>query len=346
MAKILVVDDEVDFESLVRQKFRKKIRKKEYEFLFAHNGEEALEQIKDHTDIDMVLSDINMPVMDGLTLLSKIKEQQILLKSVIVSAYGDMENIRVAMNRGAFDFVTKPVDFTDLEQTMDRTIKHVKELKETMRAVKENNIMKLYVDDVVLNHMGGQEFESSLTASEIIDATVVFIDICGFTSLSETTGPSELVNLLNTYFDIMVQEIIAQSGYVDKFIGDAIMAVFRDEDHLGRALKACIATRDKIKSLPDEMEGLVFKPEVSIGINSGDMIFGNIGSKSLKRLDFTVLGNVVNTSQRLQSLAAPSQILISEETYNKIDGQVKCKSIGAKTLKNKAEQIIVYEVLS
>lgn len=102
MAKILVVDDEPDLEALIKQKFRQRIRQNKYEFVFACNGVEALEMIMLNTDIDLVLSDINMPEMDGLTLLSKIGEQNGLLKSVIVSAYGDMENIRIAMNRGGF----------------------------------------------------------------------------------------------------------------------------------------------------------------------------------------------------------------------------------------------------
>jgi CheY-like chemotaxis protein len=100
MAKILVVDDEADLETLIKQKFRQKIREKDYEFLFAMNGVKALEQLEQHHDVDMVLSDINMPEMDGLTLLSKISDQHGLLKAVIVSAYGDMDNIRMAMNRG------------------------------------------------------------------------------------------------------------------------------------------------------------------------------------------------------------------------------------------------------
>lgn len=120
MAKILVVDDEADLETLIRQKFRQKIRENQYEFVFAMNGVMALEQLEQHQDVDVVLSDINMPEMDGLTLLSKLNEQNTLLKSVIVSAYGDMENIRTAMNRGAFDFITKPVNFEDLETTMQK----------------------------------------------------------------------------------------------------------------------------------------------------------------------------------------------------------------------------------
>jgi YesN/AraC family two-component response regulator len=120
MAKILVVDDEADLEVLIKQKFRQKIRDHHYEFVFAINGNAALERLSENHDIELVLSDINMPEMDGLTLLTKLNEQNNLLKTVIVSAYGDMDNIRTAMNRGAFDFITKPINFEDLEKTMEK----------------------------------------------------------------------------------------------------------------------------------------------------------------------------------------------------------------------------------
>jgi DNA-binding NtrC family response regulator len=121
--KILVVDDEPDLELLIRQKFRKQIREDEFHFEFAQNGVQALDKLEEHRDITVVLSDINMPEMDGLTLLQRINERNNpMLKSVIISAYGDMENIRTAMNRGAFDFLTKPIDFTDLELTVRRTM--------------------------------------------------------------------------------------------------------------------------------------------------------------------------------------------------------------------------------
>ncbi|MBI5100611.1 MAG: SpoIIE family protein phosphatase [Nitrospirae bacterium] len=131
--KILVVDDEPDLEELILQKFRRKIRSNEFEFLFARNGLEALAKLQGN-DVDMVLTDINMPEMDGLTLLEELLKLPTLTKAVVVSAYGDMNNIRTAMNRGAFDFVTKPIDFRDLELTIDKTLSELKALKDGRRA--------------------------------------------------------------------------------------------------------------------------------------------------------------------------------------------------------------------
>ena len=133
--KILVVDDEPDLELLIRQRFRKRIRDEELRFEFAQSGVQALQKLDEHPDITVVLSDINMPEMDGLTLLEKIGERNNpCIKSVIVSAYGDMDNIRTAMNRGAFDFLTKPIDFTDLEVTVERTLRQLEVIKRALQA--------------------------------------------------------------------------------------------------------------------------------------------------------------------------------------------------------------------
>jgi sigma-B regulation protein RsbU (phosphoserine phosphatase) len=128
----MVVDDEPDLEHLVRQKFRREIRSNEYQFVFAQNGAQALDELQSNGEFDLVLTDINMPEMDGLTLLNKIGELDALLKSVIVSAYGDMENIRTAMNRGAFDFITKPIDLQDLETTINKSLREVRTLKDAL----------------------------------------------------------------------------------------------------------------------------------------------------------------------------------------------------------------------
>jgi len=346
MTKILVADDEADLEMLIKQKFRRQIREHEYEFIFASNGNEAIKKLQQHDDVDIVLSDINMPEMDGLTLLTQLNEISPLIKAVIVSAYGDMDNIRTAMNRGAFDFLCKPVNFEDLDLTVKKTILHVAQLRKTLEAIKENNILKMYVDETVLNFMNRREYESSLMLNETVEATAVFIDICSFTTISENEPADTVVKLLNKYFDVMVKEIIAQNGYVDKFIGDAVMAVFRGDFHLDRAIDACLAVRTVIEKLPAlKDDGISFFPKVSIGINSGEMISGNIGSGNLRRLDYTVVGDAVNIAQRLQSVAKDGQILISESSYEKVKESFSCRKIGDMELKHKKNPMTVYEVL-
>ncbi|MCB0533820.1 MAG: response regulator [Lewinellaceae bacterium] len=344
--KILVVDDEDDIEQLIRQKFRRQIRNDEIEFVFAQNGVDALAKLHEYPDIDLVFTDINMPEMDGLTLLSKITKESPLLKTVIISAYGDMPNIRTAMNQGAFDFICKPFDFEDFENTLDKAVRSVQQIKSTLEAVRENNILKMYVDDSVLRFMGSKEYESSLLATETIEASILFVDIVGFTALSEREAPDAVIQLLNRYFDSMVQAIIAEGGYVDKFMGDAVLAVFRGEGHLARAIRAALAVNQRTQQIENPMSSVQSElPKVSIGVNTGEVISGNIGSATLKRFDFTVIGDVVNTAQRLQSTAQPGQILITQETYEKTGDQFKCREIGEVTLKNKSNKVRVFEVL-
>ncbi|MEG5039614.1 MULTISPECIES: ATP-binding protein [unclassified Microcoleus] len=131
--KIMFVDDEPDLESLLSQRFRKKIRAEKWQLFFAHNGVQALEKLKEYPDVDIVVTDLNMPEMDGLTLLSKLNQINRPFKTIVISAYGDLKNIRNAMNFGAFDFLTKPIDFQDLEITLNKTLREVQQLKENLR---------------------------------------------------------------------------------------------------------------------------------------------------------------------------------------------------------------------
>jgi len=142
MPKILVVDDEKSHEDLMTQRFTQKDFLRNHEFIFALDGIKALQLINEHPDIEIALLDINMPEMDGLTLLEKIRDSKPLLRVIMLSAYSDMNNIRAAMNLGAYDFVTKPIDMKDLELTIKRTMEEVKQLKETLRIQNERHILK------------------------------------------------------------------------------------------------------------------------------------------------------------------------------------------------------------
>ncbi len=140
--KILVVDDEPQLERLILQRFRKKIKNQEYDFSFASDGLEALEKVTGEEKFDIVLSDINMPKMDGLEFIAQLQKIRLLLKTIMVSAYGDLKNIRTAMNRGAYDFVTKPIDFEDLEVTLSKALKEVQTLKSAVKTREELNAMQ------------------------------------------------------------------------------------------------------------------------------------------------------------------------------------------------------------
>src|SRR5438132_4340705 len=227
-AKILAVDDEPDFELLLTQRFRRQIREDEFTFRSACHGEEALSKLADEPDIDLLLLDINMPVMDGLTLLARLREQQSPARAIIVSAYGDMANIRTAMNRGAFDFVTKPVDLNDLEITIKKTLDDIGRVREIerQRAVAERARVNLsrYFSPNLVDMLADRDEPLGPVRRETV--AVLFVDIVGFTRMAELMPPETVVTMLRQFHDRMTAAIFACGGTVEKYIGDAIFAVF------------------------------------------------------------------------------------------------------------------------
>src|SRR5207249_5654543 len=227
-AKILAVDDEPDFELLLTQRFRRQIREHEFTFRFARHGEEALAMLAVEPDIDLLLLDINMPVMDGLTLLARLREEQAPVKAIIVSAYGDMPNLRTAMNRGAFDFVTKPVDLNDLEITIKKTLEDIAKLRELdrQRAAAERartNLSRYFSPNLVALLADRHEPLGAVGRQTV---AVLFVDIVGFTRMAEHMRPEAVVMMLRQFHERMTAQIFACGGTVEKYIGDAIFAVF------------------------------------------------------------------------------------------------------------------------
>lgn len=193
-AKILVVDDEQDLEFLITQRFRQKIKDGILHFDFANNGEQALDKLTDSNAVDIVLTDINMPVMDGLTLLRKIGEREISCKCVVVSAYGDLHNIRIAMNSGAFDFITKPIDFKDLEKTIDKSLVELAVLRGGEKA-KEQLEKTLYEKEVMAIQKEkaeqSEKFKQQFLANMSHEIRTPMNAVIGLTSLLIKNNPRE-----------------------------------------------------------------------------------------------------------------------------------------------------------
>ena len=345
-AKILVIDDEPDLALLIKQRFRQQIRKSIYEFIFAGDGAAALEQLHVHPDIDLALSDINMPGMDGLTFLERAAELRPLLKVVMVSAYGDMANIRSAMNRGAFDFLVKPIDFKDFEVTIVKTLKHVHEARRTAEAAEENKLLRMFVSSAVLERLPARRAAGDITASETVDASIVFIDICGFDGLVATGAPEAVMRQLNANFEIIVPEVAARGGGIDKFLGDAVMATFRGENHAERALDACLAVRAQLARMAERVgEGSPYAHGVTMGIDCGRVALGSLGSRALSRLDLTMIGPAVNAAARLEAMATRGQILISERVFTTVRGAFQCEPLPPVALPGHAEPTPVFNIL-
>jgi len=192
----------------------------------------------------------------------------------------------------------------------------------------------------------GRDGKDTIMEPKDISATILFSDITGFTGLSEKLPVRQVITLLNRYFSSMTDIIFKYEGTLDKYIGDGLMAVFgapiekKDDPFL--AVSAALEMRSALAGLPDET-GMDFPLQIRIGINTGRIVSGNIGS--YKRMEYTVIGDAVNTASRLESIAQPGQILIGEETYQRVKGFFSINAIGFRSVKGKASEIMVYEVL-
>lgn len=342
---ILVVDDEPDLQPMIRQKFRRKIRSGEFVFTFANDGLEALEALDANPEIDLVLTDINMPRMDGLALLANLKDLKRLLKAVVVTAYGDMENIRTAMNQGAFDFLTKPLNLDDLEITINKALETIAQQKKA--ALARKTFGRYLSDEVVstlLDHpralkLGGEKRKVSILMS----------DLRGFSTISEHLPPEEVVEVLNIYLGKMADVITQYNGTIDEFIGDAILVIFgapiqRDDDAL-RATACAIAMQQAMQDVNAQMEARGFpRLEMGIGINTGEVVVGNIGS--LKRTKYGVVGSHVNLTGRIESYTVGGQVLVTESTLENAGPSVQIGREMRLSAKGFSEPISIYEVES
>ena len=351
-ARILVVDDEPDVETLVLQKFRHQIRDGAVSFLFARDGVEALAALNANGGIDLVVTDINMPRMDGLTLLQKLRENEEGVSTIVVSAYGDMANIRTAMNRGAFDFVTKPIDFVDLETTIAKTLKHVDFLRDARQrqAAAERahaslsryfspNLAQRLANDAEAIDLGGQRREIA----------TLFTDITSFTALVETLEPEVLGPLLNQYLAGMTDVVFAHDGTVAKIVGDALHVLFgapgEQPDHAVRAV-ACALTLDEYAEVFRERcrkKGVALGT-TRIGVHAGPAIVGNFGGARF--FDYTAYGDTINVAARLEEANKQlgTRICVSAAIAEKVP-KFFGRPVGDLVLRGKTEALRVFEPL-
>ena len=350
---VLVVDDEPDLEALVLRRFRRQIRERQISFVFARDGLEALQSIEQHPHVDLVVLDINMPRMDGLSLLAKLQEREDKKLAIVVSAYGDMSNIRTAMNRGAFDFLTKPIDFADLESTIQKTIRHIEVLREARRrqadAERAHASLSRYFSPELAKRLAAVDGDDGMQV-HWRDIAVIFTDITGFTSLVETADSNVLTDLLNEYVGGLTDVVFAYEGTVAKVIGDAIQVLFNapgDQiDYPTRAI-ACAQALDRWAETFRErwkQRGVDFGV-TRIGVHAGPALVGNFGGG--RYFDYTAYGDTVNTAARLEAAnkTLGTRICVSDSIACKAQ-EFRGRPIGDLVLRGRSEALRAHEPLS
>jgi adenylate cyclase len=351
-SRVLFVDDELDLEALVQQKFRRQVRDGAIDLLFAHDGIEALAILQANTNIDLVVTDINMPRMDGLLLLQKLQESEERISAIVVSAYGDMANIRTAMNRGAFDFVTKPIDFTDLETTIAKTIRYVEFLRDARQrqaeAERAHASLSRYFSPNLALRLASDSAAAELSGQRRQIATL-FTDIASFTALVESLEPAVLGTLLNEYVSGMTDIVFAHDGTVAKIVGDALHVLFgapgEQPDHAARAV-ACALDLDRYaQDFRDRWQKKGIPLGVTrIGVHAGSAIVGNFGGD--KFFDYTAYGDTINVAARLEAANKQlgTRICVSASLAEKVDG-FRGRPVGDLVLRGRTEALRAFEPL-
>jgi adenylate cyclase len=352
-AQILVVDDEPDLEALIQQKFRHQIRDGTVAFLFARDGVDALAVLKKNGAVDMVVTDINMPRMDGLSLLQKLQEAEDNISTIIVSAYGDMANIRTAMNRGAFDFLTKPIDFPDLETTIAKTIRHIKVLREARErqaaAERAHASLSRYFSPNLAERLASEAAAIDLRGQRREIATL-FSDVASFTTLVETLEPDALGPLLNDYLAGMTDVVFAHDGTVAKIVGDAIHVLFgapgEQPDHAARAVACALALDAFAQAFRERWRPKGIALGVTrIGVHAGPAIVGNFGGGRF--FDYTAYGDTINVAARLETANKQlgTRACVSATLAAKVE-DFRGRPVGDLVLRGKSDALRAFEPLT
>jgi adenylate cyclase len=351
-AQILVVDDEPDLEALILQKFRHQIRDGAVSFRFARDGVEALAALKTGGGVDLVVTDINMPRMDGLSLLAKLQESEEKVSAIVVSAYGDLSNIRTAMNRGAFDFVTKPIDFLDLETTIAKTMRHIKILRDARQrqaeAERAHASLSRYFSPNLAEQLAGDTDAIEL-AGQRREIATLFTDIASFTALVETLEPDVLGPLLNDYLMGMTDQVFAYEGTVAKIVGDALHVLFgapgEQPDHAARAVNCALALDEYAQSFRARWNKKGIALGVTrIGVHAGRAIVGNFGGGRF--FDYTAYGDTINVAARLEEANKQlgTRICVSATLAGKVR-DFRGRPIGDLMLRGRSEAMRALEPL-
>lgn len=353
LPNILFVDDEQDNLTVFSSTFRRY-----YNVFEASSGAEALDIIR-HNEIMLVLSDQRMPQMTGVELFESIADEHPDPIRILITGYSDANDIIKAINVGhIFRYITKPWDEAELKQSMDVAIKiyklerrnrdYIKRMHE--ESIKRDRLLSLFtkfVPEHIVRDVLKDVSTPNLFKGEERKVGVLYIGIKNWHQLIQKANSKEVIEYLNRYLDLISGIVEKRKGFIDKFIDNKIIALFgvplSDINIEKNALYSALDIVNKLKKFNQEYsEKIGFKTEVTMGINSGLAVVGNIGSE--QHISYTVIGDTVNTASRIYDLGFElnHQILISEPIYQALKNSINLKTLGPKTIKGKDEKVNLY----
>jgi adenylate cyclase len=336
-SRLLVVDDN----KVNRLLLGRGLEQQGHRVAFAENGQQALDMLHE-SDFDLVLLDIQMPIMDGYQVLEKLKSDLNLrdLPVIVTSALEELDSVVRCIEMGAEDYLTKPVNPVLLRARIGASLE-----KKRLRDQQRELVRRFATAEVA------QDMEESGFAlgGRFVEATAMFSDIRGFTTLAEAQSPADTIELLNTYYTLMFEAISGQGGVVNQMVGDGLMAIFGAplplDNHGAQAVRAALEMTEMIDlfNLDQTTAG---KPTIRIGIGiaTGQVIAGYTGTQ--RRATYTCVGDTVNLAARLEShtKVAGVPILIDEVTRQSLSETIQVEDLGTVAIKGKVQDVRIYSV--
>mgnify|MGYP005839632545 CR=1 FL=1 len=318
------------------------------EVVRAANGPEALVSARSQP-LDLIILDVNMPGMTGFEVCEHLKSDPATaqIPILLVTALADIENRVQGLQKGADDYLTKPYNPRELIERVRTRLRlkletdELRRVPQLIRSTFERFVSPQVVDRLLQDPAGVQ------LGGRLQPITVLFADLEGFTAMAERTDPHKLLAVLNSYHSMMVKMILEHGGTVDKFIGDAVMALYNtpleQPDHTVRAVQTAVDIRDLLPGFHQQFEP-EYRLRINFGIHTGMAVVGNVGAPEI--MNYTAVGDAVNLAARLQTLSKQGQILISSAVHALIESSMATKPLGSVRLRGRVEEVTVYEILA
>jgi adenylate cyclase len=335
--RLLVVDDN----KVNRLLLGRGLEQQGHQVAFAENGRQALDMLHEG-GFDLVLLDIQMPVMDGYEVMEKLTGDLDLrgIPVIIVSSLEELDGVVRCIEMGAEDYLTKPVNPVLLRARIGASLEK-KRLRDQQR-----ELLRRFATAEVAQDLAESGFS---LGGRYVEATAMFSDIRGFTSLAGSQSPAVTIELLNTYYILMFEAITGQGGVVNQMVGDGLMAIFGAplplDNHGEQAVRAALEMIEMVElfNLDQDAAG---RPtiQIGIGIATGQVIAGYTGTQ--RRATYTCVGTTVNLAARLEShtKVTGQPILIDESTRQALSPNIEALSLGATQIKGIADDVTVYSI--